>query len=391
MDSVESLTFEGYFTPGAVALIAAALVGATVWAMIRARAPLGVRAGVVALRTAAVAALVIALLGPVRVTRGELVLKPPLLILADASQSMGVRDAAGGASRREATVAALEKARPDFERLAEVYEVSRFDFGDDVSEVLEWSPAADRRLTALGDAVSNLVRRQKGRTGGRIVVLSDGRNTSGADPVRAATLAADRGVTVHAVGVGSSGGPTLRDRRVSNLLCPSSAQVQAAVSIHGYVACFGERGRTLKVILKIDGARADVREIPVDADAFSTRVSFTHTPTEAGERRVTVEVEKAEGEFDPENNAMSTFMRVLHKDLRILYLEGRLRWEFTFLKRALARIPGAHFEARNLLADRTAADLKELETFNVVVLGDIARPGVGNPFLEALERYVSAK
>jgi len=42
-----------------------------------------------------------------------------------------------------------------------------------------------------------------------IVLLTDGENTSPPDPFEAAQLAADRGVRIHTVGIGSAAGTTL--------------------------------------------------------------------------------------------------------------------------------------------------------------------------------------
>jgi Ca-activated chloride channel family protein len=42
-----------------------------------------------------------------------------------------------------------------------------------------------------------------------IVLLSDGENTVDPDPIEAAQAAADRGVAIHAIGIGTTGGTTL--------------------------------------------------------------------------------------------------------------------------------------------------------------------------------------
>ena len=234
-----------------------------------------------------------------------------------------------------------------------------------------------------------MARRLKGRPGASIIVLSDGRTTAGLDPVRAATMSRERGVRVHAISVGDAAVARFRDRKVNNVLCPSVAQLQSAVPIHGFITSLGEKGQTFAARLKIDDEIVETKEIVADDDRFSTRVTFSYTPPAPGEKRVTVEIDASNAEFDPRNNSMTTFMRVVQKDIRILYLEGRLRWEYTFLKRALAQIPGAHFAARNLFSATEPVEPQALAAYNVVIIGDVTAAQVGLPFLQALERKVS--
>lgn len=62
--------------------------------------------------------------------------------------------------------------------------------------------------TAMGDAIGLSVRRLRGQPAGQrvLVLLTDGVNTAGVlDPIRAARIAADEGVRIHAIAFGGSG------------------------------------------------------------------------------------------------------------------------------------------------------------------------------------------
>jgi uncharacterized membrane protein len=292
---------------------------------------------------------------------------------------MAIADAPDAPTRREAAAGWLAQNPP--EGLARATHLARYDFGRELVEVSEFRPAAEERLTATGDAIAAAARRMKGRAGGAIIVVGDGRTTAGRE----------RGVTVHAVGVGDAVTARFRDRKISNLLCPGLAQTESTVPIHAFVVALGEKGATIAVRLKVDNELVEQKELVADSERWSARVTFHYAAAQAGEKRVLVEAAVDEGEFDPKNNSMSTFLRVAQKELRVLYVEGKLRWEFTFLKRALAQLPGAHFQTKSLFAAVEPPDPAELEKYNVVVLGDVTAAQVGGAWLGALEKHVSER
>jgi len=372
---------------GAALLVSSAI---SLWRL-RSRVPLPGAVVLVGLRAFAVLALVIALLGPSAVSRETITIRPPVLLLADASGSMSLRDRPDRPPRRTQLALWARDARPALDRLRAKADVSLFDFGREPVAVSEFSETAGDRLTAVGDAISASLRRTRGRTGAALVVFSDGRNTFGGDPLRAAAQARERGVRVHAVVIGEAQNAMLRDRRITNLLCPSVAQVNSAVAINAFLAASGEKGNSMKVALRVDDQIVDARDVVADQDAFSTKLTFLYTPSEAGEKKVRVSVETVDGEFDASNNALDTLLRVTQKDLRILYIEGKLRWDYTFLRRALAQIPGAHFQTANLFADAAGGPgprPEQVKDFNVVIVGDVRAASLTRPFIDALDQAV---
>ncbi len=391
MDGESTLNFEGALPPLVVALLAALMVGAAAWTARRSGASFRARAFIVSLRAVAAVALAVALLGPSILTRDDIVLRPRAMVLMDASQSMGFQDMPGNVSRRQTAIDQLARDADAWRRITETHEVSLFDFGANLREAPTWVPAADDRVTAAGDAIPEAVRRLKGRPGGSLVIISDGRTTAGADPVRAAAGARERGVVVHTVGVGKAGPANLRDRKVTLIHCPGVAQIQAVVPIQAYIVARGEQGAAFQARLKIDDKIVDTKDLTPGDDKYSTRVSFQYTPATLGEKRVTVDVDAVDGEFDSKNNSMSTFVRVVHKDLHVVCLEGKLRWEFTFLRRALAQLPDSHIATHSLFLTEKKPDPSILENVHVVIIGDTVASRLGQDFLHALERHVSQR
>lgn len=176
-----------------------------------------------ACRLLGLAALVFALAGP-RLA-GEAVSYrgrgADIMLAIDLSESMGALDMALGdrtVSRLEAVVGQVER----FARARPGDRVGLVAFGSRAYVVMP--PSADRealaraltrlavgaagRRTAMGDAVALAVKRLDGAPGlARVVVVfGDGRSNAGElRPETAALAAADRGVVVHAVGVGGDG------------------------------------------------------------------------------------------------------------------------------------------------------------------------------------------
>jgi Ca-activated chloride channel family protein len=184
-------------------------------------------------RAAALAALAVALAGPVREHRAP---PPPgegldLVLVLDASDSMRALDAEiGGEWRTRFALAREVVARFARERAAEGDRVGLVVFGESAftlcplasdgallaAALARAEPGMAGGATALGDALALAVkrvapeaedRRARGPQAGRVVVLlTDGRSNTGAVPPDvAAALAAARGVRVHTVGIGTTG------------------------------------------------------------------------------------------------------------------------------------------------------------------------------------------
>lgn len=182
-----------------------------------------------AARAATLAALAVALAGPVREHRAP---PPPgegldLVLVLDASDSMRALDAEiDGEWRTRFALAREVVARFARERAGEGDRVGLVVFGESAltlcplasdgalleAALARAEPGVAGGATALGDALALAVKRVapeagRGPRAGRVaVLLTDGRSNSGAVPPDvAAALAAARGVRVHTVGIGSTG------------------------------------------------------------------------------------------------------------------------------------------------------------------------------------------
>jgi Ca-activated chloride channel family protein len=157
------------------------------------------------------AALLFALAGP-RLTARVPAKDGSVVICIDTSGSMRARDvaptrsdAALGAARTfiDAVPAGTRVGIVSFSSTADVVAAPTADL-DAVREALGRVPPPDG-ATAIGDALTLAAQALTGNGRRIIVLLTDGVNNRGSDPLEAAQSIGARGITIETVGVGSSG------------------------------------------------------------------------------------------------------------------------------------------------------------------------------------------
>ena len=410
---------------GAIVSIGAA---ATAWAVRsyrRTTSPLARRSKVLllALRLAAVALLTAWALRPGLEYRHEAELRTTVLLCADTSRSMQRRDVApapGGAasaptepvSRIEAlrsAMAAAEPALAALHRQADV-ELVPFEaapgpavrFRDERGWAGEALGDANGEATALGDALSEIydAYAAQRRKVAAVVVFSDGCNNT-ADvlaPDKLAALMAGRGVPLHAVGVGSEKvtGAT-RTLSVRDLAAPDEVDAFNRFTIAAAVETMGLANRRVKVTCRFGDEEVGSEELAV-TDVRSTHpVRFVHVPLQAGFHRaaVTAEVLGAQPRDLAGQQRDSKLVHVVDREMRVLYVEGKFRYETKYVAQALAAARRFSLDRRVLLqplAGKQPAALSEsLDdwlAYHAIIFGDVAATHFSRKQLEILRDLV---
>ncbi len=208
----------------------------------------------------------------------------------------------------------------------------------------------------------------------RIVLLSDGQDTTGNGQTEAA-LAAARGVQVETRVVGLGG----RDEvLVERLRTPSTArlgeQIEATAEVRSTIA----QPATLR--LYADGTLVATK--PVELAAGVTRVPFTVKPVEAGFHTFRAVVEAARDTFGQNNRADSN--TIVHGEPRVLVAAGD--------ERVAADLVGALETERqqvdSVVPEALPEDLAGLATYDSIVLVDVPRIRLSDKQLAALQVYV---
>jgi uncharacterized membrane protein len=209
----------------------------------------------------------------------------------------------------------------------------------------------------------------------RIVLVSDGNDTTGRGQSEAA-LAAARGVRIDTVAVGLGGADEVI---VTRLETPDTAHVgegiEAIVSISSTVA------QPATVRLFADGAQVGVRsDVPLAAGL--TRVSFVIEAAEAGFHTFRAVVEAERDTFSQNDRADSD--TIVKGDPRILLVAGS----------ALATddlVEALRLERQDIdvvAADAMPADLARLASYDSVILADVPAEALGAERMAALQVLV---
>ncbi len=422
----------------------AALTWWTYWRGASAELPPWRKRVLVALRAALFVLILLALLRPVVAFGVEGKIRRLLVLLVDTTASMNIQDSRVDEAdlKRVAMAKGLLSASKglgqsfDKSRAKEVKQVARievfksvaendelklvqkfrrtcdvqiFGFGQTVNEIDEAAPpapAADSKdaspnpvakpisdeawvkgvvakspVTALGDAVREVLTRKRGQPLAGIFIATDGANNSGGPPLAAANLAAQEGVPIYLYGIGIT---SPRDIIVANLFAPDVAFVKDELAVTVRVRGQGLRGETAKLSLKL-GEEVMVSQDITFAGDEEQIVPLRFTPKTAGEFELNASVPARDDETIKDNNSVSQRIRVLDSKIKVLYVEQTPRWEFKHMLPVLLR--DRRIEAKALLLEGDPALAKaegspylaqfpakkeELFKYDLLIVGDVS-------------------
>jgi len=394
---------------GAVLTLAAAAAAWAVRSYGRITAPVrrGWKALLLGLRLGVVGLLAAWATGPTLAHSHDRLVPAVVLVGVDTSASMQRRDAGGATPaagedpagqlprRIDAVERALENERDALARLAARADVEFFTF--DTAALPAGTLTADRprggprppphigpatgAATALGDATIaafNLVRAAP-REVAAVVLISDGCNNTADEytPAKLAAHMASRGVPVHTVGVGSEAvTAATRTLTVRDLSAPDEVEAFARLPVTATVEAIGLAGRAATVTCRFGEKLVQTRQVAFDEDRQSRTVRFVHVPLRSGFHRLTVSAETRGAAGGAP--ADSKLVHVTDRGLRLLYVEGKFRYECKHLAQAWAAAERFTVDRRILLGPAGAddrgglgEDLDDWLAYHAIVFGDV--------------------
>jgi len=410
----------------AVAVLAciAAAVGFAAWLYWRER---GIsrrrRIALGALRAALYTLVILLLFEPVFGIEMAVKLRESLLVLVDNSESMGIRDArrrereieeaamalgrlpfdrnaprvmdartradSAAATRLDLAKGILENPNLDvFQKIQKNYRLRYFSFSDTVvptSGEGEELAASLRRITAngrstrLGTAIDDVVARYSGQPIAGVVVLTDGASNAGIEPLEVARKMKDRSIPIFPVGIGVPDPP---DVRVEGLIVQQTVFVGDHVPVRFRIVSKGFTNRHADVVVTVNGKEIARKDVALTGGPQFEELSFL--PGEATDTlRLEVAVAPLPGDAAPENNRVSQNIRVVDEKIKVLYVEGRPRWEYRYLRAVLLRDRRLDVKFLMTQGDRDLAKASdryldrfpevagEAFVFDLVILGDV--------------------
>ena len=349
-----------YFWPlWAIILAIVIAVGITIFFYLRLKHPLSkiLRTTLITLRFVAITILLCCLLAPVIIEKKDVTPPTHFSILVDTSSSMQLEDNYKGVSdiSRMAQVNQLlfSESNQFLHRLQQEYTIHLhgFDTSLNQSHIIGENFVADGKLTNLSKAIIEAENATKGHPNAGILLITDGSHNTSKFPLeRIVNLS----VPIYAIGVGSLSPP--KDIQIQNIETPPIAHtghetvVRITVIQSGYttkstrlslretntnklidaeILTFEEGSSNENITLKGQGIIQGTKHI----------VDLKITPDTEGTFQYKLVIPAYEDELTAENNEKTFSLKVIKAKLNVFYLEGRPRWEYTFLKRTLERDP----------------------------------------------------
>src|SRR3954470_4591106 len=325
------LTFANPLPWWALLLVAAAIVAVAWRAYAGSMVERPRRDVLIILRLLTLAALVMFLMRPVRVSdEGSKDVVVPVLV--DGSRSMSIDDADGQRRIDRARDLVTREILPS---LQGQFQVEVLSFGDRVRETSPADLAATDRQSDLSGALAAVRDRYRGRPIPGIILISDGGDTSSS---------ADATVPpVYALGIGSR--TVGRDREVSSVTAAEAVADDSRIDIAVSAVSHGSGTEPIALQLLENGRPLEVRRIAPAAEGVPVHTVFQVTPAAGSAVVYSVEVPAIVGELVPENNARSVLVQPPSRQHHVLFVEGAPGFEHSFLKRAWAADPGLDIDS----------------------------------------------
>ena len=403
MTGIPDIVFGGgvpWWLAGLLALAAAAFLANQFRFLHRSLGP-GRASLLTLLRGVVYALLLLFLMGPVHTVEEPTSLRRPLVVLLDASGSMGLPSSRGDASRFEAARKVLDD--PGLKQgLAGKYDLKVYTFGrettlSDLDGLAGAAPEGD--ASRLFRALERVTEDEPEAAG--VVVVSDGI----VNPAGALDEFKGHPRPVLAVGVGQPEG--FRDLRIAGLRAPELAFRGRAATIDFTIQAYGMAGVQVPLYFNLGRNLVSTHPITIDRDAYENRITLNYTPRDLGAHGFTLTLPEQSGEIIAGNNRKAFHMEVRRDKIRVLTLSGSPSWNYRFLRFALKQDP--FLELVSFVFLRTPNDVvdvrenelslipfpideifvEELKNFDVLILDDFSYRTYFNPlYFENIRDFV---
>lgn len=198
--------------------------------------------------------------------------------------------------------------------------------------------------TRLGEALGELIRQSAGRTLSGIVVVTDGGQNAGIDPVTAHDRALAAKARLIAVGLGSVEPPL--NLQIADVQSPTDVQLGDSFDLVAYVQSQGLAGKEAVIELlasQDDQAEASIvvatETIALPEDGLTTELKFPVKPVAEGGWKYTIRARpgSAVNEFNDEDNQQTLSVRVFDRPTKVLLLAGGPMRDYQFVRNLLHR------------------------------------------------------
>ncbi|HSZ55177.1 MAG TPA: vWA domain-containing protein [Tepidisphaeraceae bacterium] len=231
--------------------------------------------------------------------------------------------------------------------------------------------------TAIGDALRLVCSETKDNA--TVLIISDGRQNRGADPLEEARRLAERGIHVFTLAAGSP--EPVRDAAVDSIGAPDSVFAGDEVVLTASIRLDGiGPDEKATIALRRDGRVLQQKILGTTHSRLS--VEFTDKPDGPGTCEYEIAVAPIPREATTENNQRIARITVTRDKLKVLLVDDQPRWEYQFLRNDLIRDhrfelvpvllqPARVENIRSPAGPRLPTTPEGWSHWDVVILGDV--------------------
>lgn len=264
--------------------------------------------------------------------------KPNVALLLDSSKSMNLKEKE--VSRKEILQELLqEKSFKEVLSKAQIYpylfsdSLIPYDLSDEI-------PIFKGEATSIGNGLEMLKQNLKGKELSAVILFSDGADNTGKDPI---AVAGGYNLPIYTIGIGEF--VPLKDISLERLGYNEVVYSGDKDTISVTLKNQGYRGMKTPVTLKEGEKILAQRELQFSISGEVQEIRLEFEPGAEGLHNYQVVVPRLEGESFGQNNQRSFTQKVLRKKFKLLLVSQSLNWEYTFLKRFLAKDEDITFES----------------------------------------------
>ena len=192
--------------------------------------------------------------------------------------------------------------------------LTRFDFSETPSDF-------SKIFSNINQAENNIA---------SIIIISDGVITEGSTPIYSAEKL---GIPVFTVGIGDS--TKKNDVEIKNVINNEFIYSETPTTVIATVLNKGFSGKSSQLSLYKNSQLIEQKSFALDASGVNS-ISFSYTPKESGEKKLTLKISNQDGESTFLNNQKVFYINVLSNKINVLLLAGNPSADLTFIKNSLS-------------------------------------------------------
>ena len=341
------------------------------------------------LRFLSLLSILLLLCGPTTERSEKKIQKDQVLVLVDRTGSMTVEDVKRGDSRisREEQSNEVINAPHVWESISGEKTVSWFGFDNTPESTAdpENLQTAMGRRTDVASSILQLEPYLDEMPTSAIIIISDGRSTDPPQPGFQQKLKG-LGVPVISIPLGSS--EAMGDIAITRIVKPNQAYNTDNIPVTVHIEFHGSLDQGREYTLSLEDADTGlVLDSKPFTNTMNTRkmeLTLVGKPRGAGAASWRVVLNMEEPDLIEKNNQQSLTIQLTDQPLRALYVEGRPRWEYRYLKNLLIRERTIESSTMLLSADsdfsqegdrpisRIPTTRDEFEQWDVLIIGDVS-------------------